>query len=103
MTNQNIPSSTPILDKFLKSSKETYLPTLQALPGKAEFTYLPPNTQEVLLLAVPFVMDETKGKDIHWVLALASDTAKSLTPRDIAWCQVIASRLGTDLPPVYIK
>lgn len=78
----------PILDKFRKgSSGETYLPTLQALPGRVEFTYLPPNTQEALLLPV-LSSDNTK------VLVLGSNTAKNFTPRDVAWCQAIVSRIG---------
>jgi hypothetical protein len=90
--NQN----TPILDRFLSSptsttpKKESYLPTLQALPGKVEFmTYLPINTQEVLCLPI------STDSAYTGVLVLGSDTAKSLSPRDIAWCQVIASRLGS--------
>lgn len=78
-------NTTPILDRFrTDSSKETYLPTLQALPGRVEFTYLPPNTQGALLLPVP-------------VTRLGTDTAKSFTPRDVAWCQVLASRIGAFL------
>lgn len=86
----------PILDGFRRRDAgekagdtqkrtETYLPTLQALPGKVEFTYLPVNTQEALLLPVN---DKT-------VLVLGSDTAKSFTPRDIAWCQVLAKRMNS--------
>ncbi|KAI2501265.1 Cofactor assembly of complex C subunit B [Fragilaria crotonensis] len=76
----------PIVDSFLQSgsTKEKYLPTLQALPGRVEFTYLPSNTQEALLLPVSSTQ----------VLVLGSNTAKSFSPRDIAWSQVIASRLG---------
>ena len=99
-------SSTPILNRFLvqKSSSnnsnpstaanaiasstsigETYLPTLQALPGRKEFAfYLPSNTQAVLL--VP-----TTGGG---VLALGANQARSFTPRDIAWCQAAAKRVG---------
>mmetsp|Transcript_20044 Transcript_20044/g.34243 ORF Transcript_20044/g.34243 Transcript_20044/m.34243 type:complete len:315 (-) Transcript_20044:1334-2278(-) len=80
--------SNPILDRFLqKTSKrtETYLPTLQALPGRVEFTYLPQNTQEALLLPV---------KD-NCVLVLGSNTARSFNPRDVAWCQVLAKRIAT--------
>lgn len=77
----------PILDRFRKDvSKETYLPTLQALPGKSEFIYLPINTQGALLVPVR----ETPTK----VLVLGSDTAKSFTPRDIAWCRVLAERIN---------
>merc|ERR1712216_522244 len=55
-TLSNIP--TPILDRFLPtarggaSTKESYLPTLQALPGKTELKYLPPNAQEALILPI---------------------------------------------------
>ena len=77
----------PILDRFVTNTAgprtETYLPTLQALPGRVEFTYLPNNTQEALLLPVN---DKT-------VLVLGSNTAKSFTPRDVAWCQVVAKRM----------
>jgi len=78
--------TTPILDRFQGGSltKESYLPTLQALPGRVEFTYLPPNTQEALVLPMSH----------NAVLVLGSDTAKNMTPRDVAWAQVIASRLG---------
>jgi hypothetical protein len=80
--------STPILDRFRKdSSKESYLPTLQALPGRVEFTYLPLNAQGALLVPV----NETSA------LVLGTNTAKSFTPRDVAWCLSIASRIGTFL------
>lgn len=81
--------ATPILDRFRKddSSKESYLPTLQALPGRVEFTYLPFNTQGALLVPVN---DET-------VLVLGTDTAKSFSPRNVAWCLSLAKRIGTFL------
>jgi len=84
-------SATPILNRFLtqKAAKESYLPTLQALPGKVEFTYLPKNTQEALLLPIQLLDDGKRG-----VLVLGSDTAKNFSPRDVAWSQVIASRMG---------
>ena len=84
------PCETPILNRFRKdTSKETYLPTLQALPGRVEFTYLPPNTQGALLLPVK------SGPTV--VLVLGTNTAKNFSPRDVAWCQVLASRIGTFL------
>jgi hypothetical protein len=86
---ETVPRETPILNRFRKdSSKETYLPTLQALPGRVEFTYLPSNTQGALLLPV---------KSGPTVLVLGTNTAKSFSPRDVAWCQVLASRIGTFL------
>jgi hypothetical protein len=85
--------STPILDRCLKQAREsqsfqeTYLPTLQALPGKTEFIYMPVNTQAILLL--PFLVGERP-----MILVLGSNRARSFTPRDIAWCQLLTSRLA---------
>jgi hypothetical protein len=93
---------TPILDRFLNNkemTKESYLPTLQALPGRVEFTYLPQNSQEALLVPVSLSLNSIAQENVpiieRAVLVLGSDTAKSFTPRDVAWCQVIASRIGT--------
>jgi len=80
--------ATPILDRFRKdSTKESYLPTLQALPGRVEFTYLPVNTQGTLLLPV----------NSKTVLVLGTNVAKAFSPRDVAWCFSIATRIGTFL------
>lgn len=87
-----VPNSSPILDRFRSNTqKETYLPTLQALPGKTELSYFPVNTQSVLLLPI------STGEDSTTVLALGSNQARSFTPKDIAWGQTVASRLGVDL------
>ncbi|KAG7358482.1 acetylhydrolase [Nitzschia inconspicua] len=77
---------TPILDRVGSPNniKETYLPTLQALPGRVEFTYLPSNTQLALLIPISSGM----------VLVLGSNAAKSFSPRDIAWSRVVAERIG---------
>ena len=78
---------TPILDRFRKEDRsESYLPTLQALPGKAEFQYLPRNTQAVLILPVG-------EKESSSALVLGADTAKSFTPRDVAWCLSVATSI----------
>jgi hypothetical protein len=80
--------ATPILDRFRKdSTKESYLPTLQALPGRVEFTYLPVNTQGALLLPV----------NSKTVLVLGTNVAKAFSPRDVAWCLSIATRIATFL------
>lgn len=42
--------SMSILRKTLTQGEEVYLPDLQILPGKVEFTYLPINAQSVLIL-----------------------------------------------------
>lgn len=101
--------STPILDRMLrndgsikggtvggtevigsrtrKGPKESYLPTLQALPGKIEFSYLPSNAQEALLLPVLSKEGDTR----RYAVVLGGDRAKSFAPRDISWCREIAS------------
>ena len=80
---------TPILDRLRRATTESYLPTLQALPGRFEFTsYLPSNTQAVLLLPVVDV-----GNGRRAAVVLGANQARSFTPRDIAWCQVVANRL----------
>ena len=82
----DVPETTPILDRVGSPTnvKETYLPTLQALPGRREFTYLPGNLQ--LALLIPIDSDSTKRK----VLVLEGNTAKSFSPRDVAWCWIVA-------------
>lgn len=94
VTSRELSQPTPILDRFLKGLKdpsielkESYLPTLQALPGKVEFTYLPSNTQEVLVLPI-------RSNGTLAALVLGSDTAKSFTPRDVAWSCLVAQRIG---------
>jgi hypothetical protein len=109
--------STPILDRMLrddgsikggtvggtevigsqkkKGPNESYLPTLQALPGKIEFSYLPSNAQEALLLPVP-PSSSTEVDGCRYAIVLGGDTAKSFAPRDISWCKEIASWLSSE-------
>jgi hypothetical protein len=58
--------ATPILNKAINNGEEVYLPDLQILPGKVEFTYLPINCQSVLILPLPdggaVVMGTNKAK-----------------------------------------
>lgn len=75
--------------------KESYLPTLQALPGKVEFTYLPSNTQEVLILPVPTVTAANGG--MSYAVVLGGDVAKSFSPKDVAWCREVAAWIGDSL------
>lgn len=90
----------------MKGPKESYLPTLQALPGKVEFTYLPSNAQEVLILPVVSKPERSRNGqsnnrrkmddnfDWKYAIVLGGDTAKSFAPRDITWCKEIASWIG---------
>jgi hypothetical protein len=112
-------NSTPILDRMLrddgsikggtvggtevigsqkkrKGPNESYLPTLQALPGKIEFSYLPSNAQEALLLPVPPSSSTDKVDGCRYAIVLGGDTAKSFAPRDISWCKEIASWLSSE-------
>jgi len=43
-------SKMPILQKVLQGGDEVYLPDLQILPGKVEFSYLPINAQSLVIL-----------------------------------------------------
>jgi hypothetical protein len=111
-------TKTPILDRFRPFNAEdaansargivnesTYLPTLQNLPGRIEFTttYMPPNTQAVLVVPFPMsansesktILDEATMTS-RFVLVLGSNQARSFTPKDIAWCEAIAARLSDD-------
>lgn len=85
----SIPETTPILKRVATpgNTKETYLPTLQALPGKTEFPYLPSNTQ--LAVLIPFDTDNQR------VLVLGGNMAKSFSPRDVAWSRIVAERMGS--------
>mmetsp|Transcript_2935 Transcript_2935/g.6507 ORF Transcript_2935/g.6507 Transcript_2935/m.6507 type:complete len:348 (+) Transcript_2935:166-1209(+) len=91
-----IPEKTPILDRVgsPQNSKETYLPTLQALPGRTELTYLPSNTQMAVL--IPIAGDDETTNASNSVLVLGGNTAKSFTPRDIAWSRIVAERVGLE-------
>jgi hypothetical protein len=97
----SLPEKTPILERVgsPENSKETYLPTLQALPGRTELTYLPNNTQMAVLIPIrpsSSSSDDTSSKK-NSVLVLGGNTAKSFTPRDIAWSRIVAEKLGEDL------
>ena len=91
-------ATAPILDRVgsPNNMNESYLPTLQALPGRTEFlAYLPSNTQVALLLPIiPNIPDNNTQDTRNNVLVLGGNTAKSFTPRDIAWCRIIAERIG---------
>jgi hypothetical protein len=117
-----IPNKTPILDRMFSGDssikggtvggadvavgtaagnrkggpKESYLPTLQALPGKVEFTYLPSNAQEALILSVssPSTSGAATAERWNYAVVLGGDVAKSFAPRDVAWCKEIASWIG---------
>jgi hypothetical protein len=94
----------PIIERFQSgSNRESYLPTLQALPGRSEFTYLPDNTQAVLLIPV-LTGDSTAAATAAattTVLALGADQARSFTPRNVAWSQAVAAKLAAEMEESY--
>lgn len=63
----------PILRDVVQSNKELYLPDLQILPGKIEFTYLPVNCQSVLI----FPLNSTRT-NIN-AIVFGVNKAKSIT------------------------
>jgi Cofactor assembly of complex C subunit B, CCB2/CCB4 len=88
-----VAADAPIVAKALReaaagSSKETYLPALQNLPGKVEFSYLPENCQTVLLL--PLLGGEA-------VVVVGGSQARAYTPKDIAWIKGVCERAGASL------
>ena len=105
-----LPDSTPIMDRFRNRKKdndggssrsggvarqESYLPTLQALPGKTEFVslLLPSNTQAALLVPTALRNGGSPQQQQPAVILLGSNRARSFTPQHVAWCQAVASRL----------
>jgi hypothetical protein len=90
----SLPEKTPILERVgsPENSKETYLPTLQALPGRTELTYLPNNAQMAVLIPI-----QSSNSKKNSVLVLGGNTAKSFSPRDIAWSRIVAEKIGEDL------
>jgi hypothetical protein len=91
----------PIIERFQSGTdRESYLPTLQALPGRSEFTYLPDNTQAVLL--IPVLTGDSKAATATatattTVIALGADQARSFTPRNVAWSQAVAAKLAAEM------
>lgn len=75
--------SAKILTQALQTG-EVYLPDLQILPGKIEFSYLPVNCQSVLVLPVKPSGGETESAgDRGAVLVVGTNQAKALKFRDL--------------------
>jgi len=78
-------SSMSILNKALDNKEEVYLPDLQILPGKIEFTYLPINAQSVLVLPLNF-KDNSKN-----AIIISTNQAKIFKLNDLARIRVLAN------------
>lgn len=76
-----------ILKRVLSKQKSVYLVDLKLFPARAEFGYIPSNSQALLC--------QPMGK--RAALILAADTPRSFTPRDEAWIEAIAQKLERSL------
>ena len=87
--------SGPIARQAKEERKPLYLASLQALPGRVEFTsspgggpgVLPPNSQSLVVVAV----------GSHGTLLLAADRARAFAPEDLAAALALAQPLARAL------
>ena len=82
----------PLLTKAVarRSGAPDYLPALQLLPGRVEFSYMPENSQGILML--PLSGDAAGG-----ALVLAADRQRGFGEEDISWARAVASRISESL------
>jgi hypothetical protein len=93
-TDQRAPSidisSMGILKKSMNNKEEVYLPDLQILPGKVEFSYLPLNAQSVLI--VPFTTLSKAG-----AVVVTTNQAKVLKVNDLNRIRSVVEMLDRSL------
>ena len=80
----------PILKKALVNKEEVYLPDLQILPGKVEFTYLPINAQSVLILPLSINNNNDDNNNNNSII-LSTNQAKILKLNDLAKIRVLSN------------
>mmetsp|Transcript_48588 Transcript_48588/g.105329 ORF Transcript_48588/g.105329 Transcript_48588/m.105329 type:complete len:315 (-) Transcript_48588:68-1012(-) len=80
----------PLLNKCAasKSGAPEYLPALQLLPGRIEFSYFPEDAQGVLIIP----LGAQQGAVI-----LATDRVRAFKEDDIAWARLLSLRMGQAL------
>ncbi|XP_052172634.1 protein COFACTOR ASSEMBLY OF COMPLEX C SUBUNIT B CCB4, chloroplastic isoform X4 [Diospyros lotus] len=84
----------------LKSGSQSYLANLSLYPGKSELPFLPPNTQQAVILQ-PL---GDKG-----IAIIGGDTIRGFTTSDQAWISLIAEKLDATLtkflnkPPMMVQ
>jgi hypothetical protein len=80
----------PLLTKCAASTSGApeYLPALQLLPGRVEFSYFPEDTQALLMLP----LGSQKG-----AVVLGANRKRAFASADVQWARAIAARLGTTL------
>ncbi len=77
----------PIAQRVRQTGKPVYLVKLDLYPGRLEFSYLPPNTQGVIVQPV--------GE--RGVLVLGANAPRSYTRQDERWIEAIADKLAHTL------
>lgn len=76
------PETSPILRSSAISFEEVYLPDVQILPGKIEFTYLPLNIQALIIVSIK-----------NYSIVVGTNQAKSFQVKDIQRIRSIAAAL----------
>lgn len=83
-----------------------YLPALQLLPGRVEFSYLPEATQALLLVPlgdakISAIRDRSPsraaGGAARGALLLAAGAQRAFKEDDVAWARALGARLGAVL------
>ena len=77
----------PIVDRVLATQRPVYLVDLKVYPGRIEFTYLPENSQGVIVQPLG-----DRG-----VLILAANAPRSYTNQDERWIAAIADKLANSI------
>ena len=80
----------PLLEKCAQSTTGApeYLPALQLLPGRVEFSYFPEETQALLMVPL--------GGQIG-AIVLGANRKRAFGSDDVMWARAIATRLGAAL------
>ena len=78
----------PLLQKCAGSTSGApeYLPALQLRPGRVEFSYLPEDTQAVLMLPLA-------GQ--AGAVVLGADRKRAFNSEAVQWARAVAARLGS--------
>jgi len=79
-----------LLEKCAQSTSGApeYLPALQLLPGRVEFSYFPEETEALLMVPL--------GGQAG-AIVLGGDRRRAFASEDVQWARAIATRLGTTL------
>ncbi|MFQ3680151.1 MAG: cofactor assembly of complex C subunit B [Pseudanabaenaceae cyanobacterium] len=83
----------PIAQRVQQTRKPVYLVKLALYPGRLEFSYLPSNTQGVIVQPV--------GE--HGILILGANVPRSYTRQDERWIEAIADKLAYTLTEITTK